>query len=128
VTLTLSIDLLGKPQLSIERAGKSIKSLPAKMKKQPDFVALRERKTQIEQQHARMRVSLETAMCKGDAFTGKELVTSLEHPVLAPMLEQLIFVGDEVIGYPAEKGHGLMRHDGTIVEIAATTSLRIAHA
>ena len=128
VTLTLSIDTVGRPQLSIERAGEIIKSLPAKLKKHPDFVALRERKTQLEQQHSRMRTALENAMCREDKFAGKELANLMEHPILAPMLEQLIFVGDGLVGYPIDGGRSLIRNDGTTEPIPANASLRIAHA
>ncbi len=128
MTMTLSIDLLGKPQLSIERRGKALKSLPARLKKQPDFVTRRDRKTQIDRQHARMRISLESAMCRADSFTGKELVALIDHPVLAPMLEQLVFIGENVIGYPVESGHALLSHDGSTTPINAETVLRIAHA
>lgn len=128
VTLTLSIDVLGKPQLDIQKAGKRLKAIPAKLKKSPEFVELRERKTLIEKQHSRMRLSLENAMCRLDDFTGKELVSLLEHPVLASMLEQLVFVADGVMGYPVEGGHALQQHDGSSTPIKTESQLRIAHA
>jgi hypothetical protein len=128
VTLTLSIDVLGKPQLDITKAGKRLKAIPAKLKKATEFVELRERKTLIEKQYSRMRLSLENAMCRQDDFTGKELISLLEHPVLAPMLEQLVFIGDGVLGYPVEGGHALQRHDGSSTPIKTESRLRIAHA
>ncbi len=128
VTLTLSLDVVGKPKLTVEHAGKIIKALPTKMKKQPDFIALRERKTQLDQQHSRMRLALENAMCREDQFVGKELVTLMEHPILAPMLEQLIFIGEDLLGYPVEGGRRLISHDSSTTPIPASASLRIAHA
>lgn len=127
VTLTLLINEIGKPQLDITRAGKRLKAVPARFKKEPAFLALRERKNEIDKQYSRMRMSLETAMCRADSFTGKEIAELLEHPVLKPMLEQLIFVGDGLIGYPVEGGSALLRHDGSMVTITPETALRIAH-
>lgn len=127
VTMTLSIDFLGKPQVEITKAGKRLKSLPAKMKNVPEFAQVRERKTLIEKQHSRMRLSLENAMCRGDDFTAKELAGLLEHPVLAPLLQQLIFVGYDVMGYPVEGGSALQQHDGSTRPIQTTSQLRLAH-
>lgn len=127
VTLTLSIDVLGKPQLDITKAGKRLKAIPAKLKKAPEFAELRERKALIEKQHSRMRFSLESAMCRLDDFTGKELVSLLEHPVLSPMLEQLVFVGEGMMGYPVEGGQALQRHDGSTIPVQATSRLRLVH-
>jgi hypothetical protein len=55
-----------------------------------------------------MRISLEAAMCRGDHFTASEIAGLLDHPVLARLLRNLIFVQDDtssaepvqVLGYP----------------------------
>lgn len=127
VSVALSIDDLGKPQLEIYRQDKKLKSVPAALKKNPDIVELRERKQHIEQQASRMRLSLENAMCRGDEFTGAELHDLLAHPVLAPMLEQVIFTGEGVIGYPVERGNALQCHDERLQPVGRDQLLRIAH-
>jgi Domain of unknown function (DUF4132) len=73
-----------------------------------------------------MRLSLEEAMCRGDSFTASELQQLCTHPVLTPMLEKLIFVGETEIGYPAQKGQALQSYDGTINKIKSNC-LHIAH-
>jgi hypothetical protein len=88
---------------------------------------LRERKKNVTQQASRMRKSLEQAMCRGDQFTGDEIATLFTHPILAPMLESLVFIGNDVLGYPTEHGTALLDHDGNTQPIADGTQLRLAH-
>ncbi|BAU14354.1 hypothetical protein LEP3755_49010 [Leptolyngbya sp. NIES-3755] len=124
VNVSLSINELGEPEIAISKAGKALKSIPAKLKKDPQIQALTSRKQDITKQASRMRISLEQAMCRGDRFTADELMQLRTHPVLAPMLCQLILVSDQDIGYLTESG--LRSHNGTIRAIESE-SLRIAH-
>jgi HEAT repeat protein len=126
VTLTLRVDALGQPQLSVEKAGKPLKDIPPRLKKDPDIVALRERKKRLEQQSARMRGALEEAMCRAEPFTAGELAGLLRHPLLAPMLEQLVFASPTHMGYLTSSGAALHTLDGD-VPLAPDTTLRIAH-
>ncbi|MBK8021227.1 MAG: DUF4132 domain-containing protein [Chloroflexi bacterium] len=128
VTLTLTIDPVGKPDLTITRAGKALKSVPAKLTKAPEVVAMRDRLADISRQHSRMRASLEEAMNRADRFTVGELRRLLAHPVLAPMLENVVFIGDGVIGYPVEGGAALQHHSGGVTAVTVNDSLSIAHA
>ncbi|MBZ0319218.1 MAG: DUF5724 domain-containing protein [Anaerolineae bacterium] len=128
VRMALRIDTLGKPQLAIEKQGKPLKAIPAKLKKFPSFVELRERAHMITQQGSRMRLSLEESMCRGDLFTAKELRDLTTHPVLAPMLKSLVFIGDEGMGYLSPDGKQLVSHDGSESAIPARGKLRLAHA
>lgn len=127
VQMSLSIDALGKPQVAIQKQGKSLKAVPAKLKKTPAFVELRERAQEISQQASRMRLSLEEAMCRGDLFTAKEIRDLMTHPVLAPMLKSLIFMGDGMLGYPDQDGKHLISHDGSEIAIPPRSKLRLAH-
>jgi HEAT repeat protein len=127
-TVKLRISVQGKPEIIIEKAGKSLKAIPAKLKKNPDVEALLDRKQDIVKQASRMRISLEQAMDRGDAFTSAELHQLAQHPVLAPMLRQLVLIADTPnpdIGYLNPNGTELVNPHGTI-QISAT-KLRIAH-
>jgi hypothetical protein len=127
VAVSLAIDPLGQPQISVMKGGKALKSVPPAAKKEPAVAALLARHKEIEQQGARIRRSLEQAMCRGDRFTARELEELLRHPVLRPMLRALIFCGDGAVGYPAEGGRALEGHDGRATRIHPETPLRIAH-
>jgi hypothetical protein len=127
VAVMLAIDQWGDPNLSVSKKAKPLKAIPARLKKDPQLVELGSRKKEIERQSSRMRASLEQAMCRGDVFTGTELKSFFDHPLLKPMVEQLLFTSDNAMGYPAENGRALRSHDGSRVAIQAAASFRIAH-
>lgn len=127
VAISLSLDDRGTPYLSITKKGKSQKTIPAALKKKPEIVALQERKQKLSRQSSRMRVSLEQAMCRGDRFTGAELRQLLAHPLLRPMLQNLIFIGEEIIGYPSVDESGLQNYDGSVTALDDATTVQIAH-
>jgi Family of unknown function (DUF5724)/Domain of unknown function (DUF4132) len=126
VSVSLSIDLQGVPTISIVKAGKALKAIPANLKKDPEIQALTERKQSIGKQASRMRISLEQSMCRGDKFTAAELVQLAHHPVMAPMLDRLILIGEGEMGYLVEAGTALQSYTGESKAIAST-ALRIAH-
>jgi hypothetical protein len=132
VSATLSINDWGQPELVFAKSGKVLKSLPAAAKKDPTVAALVTRKREVERQASRMRLSLESAMCRGDRFTGVELETLTAHPVLAPMLRNLLFVRERDgspagAGYPVDGGQFLEAHDGSRTPVEPADPLRVAH-
>ena len=74
-----------------------------------------------------LRPSLEQFMVRGDEFTGAELRELLQHPLLPPMLQNLVVVGDGIAGYPVHDGKALENHRGEIEAVKASEKLRIAH-
>ncbi len=127
VTVTLSIDVKGEPQLEVTKKGKELKDIPGKLKKVPEIAELRERKTEIGKQTSRMRQSLEESMIRGDLFTTSELKDLFKHPVLKPMLETLLFITEDgALGYPKENGKILkgIKQEATLGE----TKIRLAHS
>lgn len=95
VTLTLSIDTEGTPELEIQKAGKALKSVPAALRKHPDITAVQQRKAALVKQASRVRASLEAAMVAQDAFTPGDFAELRRHPVVAPMLAQLVWVAED---------------------------------
>ena len=127
VTVELSIDADGVPALTIRKSGKAQKALPAKLKKDPEIEELKERLQELKRQHSRVRGALEEAMCRGDTFNAPELHELLTHPVLAPAVSRLVFVGDDIAGYPAEGGRALRDHQSKLHVLGANEQVRIAH-
>ena len=132
VTVSLFIDDDGGAQLEVtkdtKKGPKKLKSVPAKLRKHPEISNLRERKSEIAKQTSRMRNSLEEAMCKGDEFTTSELQELFKHPVLKPMLTELVFVTEgNALGYPQEEGKVLLSADGSETTLGET-KVRVAHA
>lgn len=125
VVLTLALDPSGSPELTVTRAGRVLKSVPAKSAKVPEIAELRTRATELRKQIRRMRVSLEAACVLGDSFETDELGGLLRHPILAPMLRELVLVDQEgVLGFPLDATTLGTADGGTQ---AAHGALRIAH-
>jgi hypothetical protein len=122
----LSVTPEGEPEFGISKNGKSLKDIPAAHKKDEAVLELRGRKKELEAQRSRMRVSLERAMVHGDAFTAKELRDLCKHPLVRPMLEQLVFVSDERMGFVSSDGKQLVSADGEAFELKGQ-ALRLAH-
>lgn len=127
VEACLSIDAQGQPDMVFMRAGKELKSVQALLKRNPAFKALQERKTHLRRQASRARASLEATMCRGDHFTGLELLELCRHPILAPMLERLVLTGQGILGYPVDGGRGLQDHAGNIEPVRKEEQLRLVH-
>ena len=127
VTVTLALDEAAQPQLKVQRGDRELKSIPPPLKKDKKLAALIERGTDLRRQAAQMRRSLETAMCRGDTFTGAELTQLCGHSLLAPLLERLILTGDGVLGYPDRQGRALRDYRGKRTPVKPGDQLRIAH-
>jgi HEAT repeat protein len=129
VRLSLSIDELGEPLLEISKNGKHLKSIPARVKKEPQVADLVNRKQALQRQASRMRQSLEQAMCRGDDFSGTEINQLFRHPILRSMLEQLVFTGLDGMGYLWTDGENmkLLHPSGLNLPVRAGDRLRIAH-
>jgi hypothetical protein len=127
VDVSLSLDEQGQPEVTASRDGKPLKSIPAAARKDPRVKELTARKADIKRQGSRMRQSLEQAMVRGDTFTAAELRRLCAHPVLAPRLERLVLVGEDVMGYPAAGGKALRDHAGKLEPVKKDEVLRLAH-
>lgn len=124
---TLNIDDLGEPTLVTTKKDKPIKTIPATIKKNEQVSLLLERKQKLDRQVSRMRLSLEQAMCSGGEFSAAELQLLFRHPMLKTMLEQLVFVSPQGLGYPIRSGAKLLGHNGKEISLVDTDRLRIAH-
>jgi hypothetical protein len=130
VTVTLSINVDGTPEIVAEKKGKPLASIPASAKKDAGIAALTQRNTELRRSGSRMRHALEQAICRGDRFTAGELVTLREHPILWSMLSRLVLVADgkpSLAGYPDRDGHALRDHAGHLEPLRASDELRLAH-
>jgi hypothetical protein len=127
VTVRLSLDPWGRPATSATRLGKPLAAIPAAARKDPAVAAILEREKEVRKQASRTRKSLEEAMCRGDRFTGGELRDLMAHPVLAPMLCSLVFIGPDCAGYPVDGGAALEGPGGLAGALAADAEVHLAH-
>ena len=129
VTVRLSIDGLGEPQISVSKGEKPLKAVPPTLKKQPQIAELFERQRELRQQLRRMRGSLEQAMVRGDRFMVKELGQLLRHPILRPLLQAVLFINEGgQIGYVANSADHLIDHAQQTIPLAANDTVRLVHA
>ena len=56
------------------------------------------RQGEIRRQASRVNQSLEAMTIRGDTFAGRELRQLLVHPLLCPLLERLVLVGEGSLG------------------------------
>jgi hypothetical protein len=127
VDIALGIDSFGAIELTVARDGKTLSDVPAKLKKHPKIVALKEERTELRRQAARVRPTLEALMCRGDTFTAEELQELCKHPLIAPMIGNLVLIGDDVMGYPTDGGRTLQDEAGKKEALKKAEVLRIAH-
>lgn len=92
VTVTLSVTDEGTPGLTVRRGAKTLRSVPAAVRKNRSVAALADRRTALAKQATRVREALQEAMTAQDEFTDDDLAALARHPVVAPMLRRLVWV------------------------------------
>lgn len=125
--VSLGISETAEVELVFEKAGKTLKSAPAAIKKNKQFLALRERRKEIKKQVARIRPTLEQMMCRGEEFSLAELRELMSHTLIRPLLSRLLLCTGGGIGYPQAGGDSLSGVNGKSYKLKAKDSLRIAH-
>ena len=125
VTLRLCFDADGKAELSCEKNGKALKSIPAGLKKKPEVLELTAAKKALAEQHRRTRTLLEQAMEDQTPFPLAELRALQSHPVVWPMLEKLVFLAGEQAGFLT--GAGLADAGGGVCALPEDVTLTLAH-
>ena len=103
VDVYIKIDELGQSEIIYEKAGKELKSLPTKLKKDKYIEDIKEVHKNLKEQYRRSRKMLEEAMEDGTEFYGYEIENLMTNPVIAPILKSLVFKMDKNLGYYEDK-------------------------
>ena len=125
VAFQIQLDDNGKAALTCRKDGKPLKSVPAKLKKHESVLALTTLVKTLTEQYRRTRVMLERAMEDGTVFTFGELWVLSSHPVVYPMLKNLVLISGDLSGFLAPDG--LSDAEGTLHPIASDAEVKIAH-
>ena len=125
IALKIVLDENGKASLTASKGGKALKSVPAKVKKHETTVALTELVKTLTEQYRRTRLMLERAMEDRTVFSFAELSALSAHPVVYPMLKNLVLVGAEAVGFLADGG--LRDGEGNVKRVDEGAEIRIAH-
>ena len=95
----LEVDDQGSAEILCFKDGKQLKSLPAKVKKDPYVLRLTDMKKQLTEQYRRTRRMFEQAMEDGATFSLAELRDLSKNPVVRPMIAKLVFRSEEKLGF-----------------------------
>ncbi|QPA54064.1 DUF4132 domain-containing protein [Lysinibacillus sphaericus] len=125
ITAHLQIEEDATITIIVEKDGKRLKNIPTALKKHADVVTLQEARKDLQEQYKRARPALEQAMALETIFSAEELINLLAHPILAPLLQKLVFISGEHVGMITPEGLQVL--SGNVVTLAPTTTLMIAH-
>ncbi len=127
VSLRLLIDD-GEPEIICESNGKILQNIPSRLKKETYVSHLKEVYKLLKEQHSRGRALLEQAMIESAEFSGYEISSLKENPIIWKMFSRLVLVTDSgQTGFPGEDGASIISAEGVINAISADNRLRIAH-
>ncbi len=122
-TAQIQVEPDGKSSLVLMKKGKTIKSVPAALKKDEAFIEIKEFAAKLKSQYSRCVAMFERAMEEEEVYSLGELNGLCANPVTAGILNRLVFVGAE-----AEEKDGSA--DGSVngnADLPADTRLLVAH-
>ncbi|WP_462422987.1 DUF5724 domain-containing protein [Fusobacterium pseudoperiodonticum] len=125
VDVYIKIDDLGQSEIIYEKAGKELKSLPTKLKKDKYIEDIKEVHKNLKEQYRRSRKMLEEAMEDATEFYGYEIENLMTNPVIAPILKSLVFKMGNDLGYYVDKK--LKSVNKKSVAVKDDSLLKIAH-
>ncbi|WP_336020349.1 DUF4132 domain-containing protein [Fusobacterium polymorphum] len=125
VDVYIKIDDLGQSEIIYEKAGKELKSLPTKLKKDKYIETIKEVHKNLKEQYCRSRKMLEEAMEDGTEFYGYEIENLMTNPVIAPILKSLVFKMGNDLGYYVD--NKLKSAKKKFVAVKDDSLLKIAH-
>lgn len=118
----------GMPEIICESKGKILQNIPSRLKKDPYVISLKETCKQLKEQHTRGRALLEQAMVESSEFTGAEISSLKENPIIWSLFSRLVLVRDNgCTGFPGDDGVSIISAEGERRPISADDHLRIAH-
>ena len=129
ISVCLSIAEDGSPELSVNRNGKSQKTVPKEISKDPHVLDIINTVKELREQKSRARLSFEAAMVSRTFFRSEEIEGLLNHPVLRSMITALVFISDNKHGFPVLINDSLLlcNPSGHSHAIDNNDSLIIAH-
>ena len=95
----IEIDELGQSSIKYEKDEKVLKSLPTKIKTEKYIEEIKEVHKNLKEQYSRSRKMLEQSMEDGVEFYAYEIKTLSANPVVAPLIKDLVFKVDNILGY-----------------------------
>ena len=89
------VEMVGiKPVLAVSKEGKRLKSVPAGIRKLPEFVAIKQAVDELKEQATRFRRTLEQLMCDGESLPRADLAKLVQIPAVAFLLGNLVGIDE----------------------------------
>lgn len=126
--LKIDVDETGKSSLQCQKDGKTLKSVPAKYKKDPQVLDYQAMNKKLKEQYSRTKQMMEQAMEDGTSFAVWELLELMENPVVRPILEPLVMKKetdrrtDETAGEQTKAENGQPAPEKTAVRLGFLTA------
>ena len=125
VTVRLHVEESGKAEIICTKAGKELKSVPAKLKKHEYILRLNDSKKKLTEQYKRTRLMLEQAMEDETEFTVDEIMTLHQNPVARALVKNLVFVQETRVGFLSEQT--LTDYAGNEQRLNPEDKVKVAH-
>ena len=116
--VSLSPDDAGKLNFLIKKGDKTLKAVPAGIKKKDYIVDITEAKKTFTEQYRRTRIMMEEAMESETEFFVSEILDMSTDPVIGPMINKLLFKQGDFLGFP---------DDIRTAELEGKTTVLVAH-
>ncbi len=94
-SVKIEVDDSGKADLIISKAGKSLKTIPAAIKKNEKFIEIKEFKDKLKRQYSRSVAMFEKSMEDREIYGYEELKALCANPVLSSIITKLVFVSEK---------------------------------
>lgn len=127
ILVRLNIDENGDAGIVMEKGGKVIKTVPKALAKNNVVLEMKATIKELKEQKRRSRESLERAMMESTEFAVDELANILRNPILAPMVERLVWITGEEIGFPVMTDDELRLETPDGIQLPVGEKLRLAH-
>ena len=126
----IDIDLLGKVTMRFNnKDGKKLKSAPAAIKNDENFILIKEFYNKLKDQYRRTVKMFEIAMEERDGFSFGELKMLCENPITKLIVQKLVFVScdEDVFVHGVINNQKLVNYKGETADIDDSFMLRTAH-
>lgn len=125
VTVRLNVDDAGKAEIICIKAGKQLKSVPTKLKKNEHIFLLNDNKKKLNEQYKRTRHMFEQAMEDETEFTADEIEVLHSNPVANAVVKNLVFVCGENLGFIVD--NKLVDYEGCEKALDKNDKVKVAH-
>lgn len=135
IRIRIGINEYGTPLILCEKEGRTLKTVPARLKKNEWILSLNQVYKKLKEQSRRCVRMFEQAMTEGETFCHEELAELCNNPVAKPVIHGLVFIAQEPDkgGSRTKRssgfftGEGLTDAEGNLVRLDQDVVLRVAH-